>query len=50
MAILFLNFGHLFGIEFLQELPGLDEVEFRIVGFDAQEKPVHRGALRKMAR
>src|SRR5215467_12493716 len=47
MAILFFNFGHLFGVEFLQELPRLDEIEFRIVGLDAKEKAVDGGAFGK---
>src|SRR5579872_733455 len=47
MANLFFNFSHLFGIEFLQKLPGLDEIEFGIIGFNAKKETVHRCARRK---
>ena len=41
LKYLFFNFSHLFGVEFQEERFGFLTVEFRIVGFDAQEEAVH---------
>src|SRR5580692_6792759 len=38
--VLLFNFGHLFGIELLEERLGLCDVELGIGRLDAQEKPV----------
>src|ERR1700694_551345 len=46
-ANLFFNFGHLFWIQLLQELPGLDEIEFRIVGFDTKKETVYGRVCRE---
>ena len=43
--LLFLNFGHLFGIQFQQERPGLFAIEFRIVGLDAEKEAINGCAL-----
>ena len=45
MESLFLNFGHLFGIQFQEERPGFFAVEFRIVSLDAQKEAVDGSAL-----
>src|SRR5215510_14405820 len=34
------NFAHLFGLQSLQKLAGLDAIEQRVAGFDAQEETV----------
>src|ERR1039458_4302398 len=44
---LFLNFGHLFGVELLEERLGLLDVELRIGRFDTQEKSVDGCVLAK---
>src|SRR5712672_3253357 len=46
-ANLFFNFGHLFWIQLLQELPGLGEIEFRVSGFDTQKETVYRRVCRE---
>src|ERR1700677_1830957 len=46
-GVLFLNFGHLFGVELFEERFGLAHFEFRIRGLDTQEKSVDGCAFGK---